>query len=193
MGSGGEVRTALYTIGSTRAILNAAENISNTVTIANVTPVNGQIIVTQEKDASNNNANGFSYLGAMEITVQGVVMANTSQLAGVFGAVAANGESISEEASSEQRPHAFTRNLKFGMSGSDVRELQRYLNTHGFSITIEGEGSLGHETANYGQLTKKALMRLQNAHADEILTPAGLTQGNGFLGALTRQYINTHP
>ncbi|MDQ5955531.1 MAG: trimeric autotransporter adhesin, partial [Patescibacteria group bacterium] len=194
IGTGGEVRTALYTVGSNKVVLNAAENVSNSVTIANITPVNGQIVVTQEKDPSNNNANGFSYLGAMEITARNVVIKNTSQLASVLGAMSSSNSYISEDVvAADQTLHTFTRNLKLGMSGPDVRELQRYLNTHGFPVAIEGEGSLGYETANFGQGTKKALGRLQNAHADEILAPAGLTEGSGVLGTLTRQYINTHP
>jgi peptidoglycan hydrolase-like protein with peptidoglycan-binding domain len=83
--------------------------------------------------------------------------------------------------------------MHFGMSGSDVHELQKYLNAHGFAVAAAGEGSLGTETTNFGQGTKQALIRFQNAHAAEILTPAGLTEGSGILGALTRQYINTHP
>ncbi len=196
IGSGGEIRTAAYTINGTKAVLNAAENITNIATISGVTPVNGQIVITQEKDTTNNNANGFSYLGVMEITARTVSMDTSSMLAGVLNAVAWNTERASENAatiSAAPTGRAFSRNLKTSMTGADVRELQRYLNAHGFAVATAGEGSLGNETTNFGQGTKQALIRFQNAHAAEILTPAGLSQGNGYLGALTRQYINTHP
>lgn len=196
IGSGGEIRTAAYTINGTKAVLNAAENITNIATISGVTPVNGQIVITQEKDATNNNANGFSYLGVMEITARTVSVDTSSMLAGVLNAVAWNTERASENTatiSAAPTGRAFLRNLKTSMTGADVRELQRYLNAHGFAVATAGEGSLGNETTNFGQGTKQALIRFQNAHAAEILTPAGLSQGNGYLGALTRQYINTHP
>lgn len=193
IGSGGEVRTTLYTVNGKTAVLNAAENVSNVATISGVTPINGQIIVTQEKDASNNNANGFSYLGVMEITVQNVVMSNTSQLASVLGAMMSGNTYTSETGTSDQTTHVFTRNLTFGMVGTDVQKLQKYLNTHGFTVANTGEGSLGHETTTFGQGTKQALTQFQNAHQAEILTPAGLTKGSGVLGTLTRQYISAHP
>jgi hypothetical protein len=192
MGAGGDMRTTLYSVNGKTAVLNAAENVSNTVTISGVTPVNGQIVITQEKDSSNANSNGFSYLGALEITAQTVGLANTSQLASVVNAFAPS-NTTSAENTVGKGALTLTRTMHFGMSGSDVHELQKYLNAHGFAVAAAGEGSLGTETTNFGQGTKQALIRFQNAHAAEILTPAGLTEGSGILGALTRQYINTHP
>lgn len=58
----------------------------------------------------------------------------------------------------------FTRNLKIGLTGNDVKELQKFLNNHGFVIAISGSGSLGNETDRFGLLTKLALIKFQKAH-----------------------------
>ena len=88
--------------------------------------------------------------------------------------------------------HLFTRNLKVGDTGADVKLLQQFLNTHGFIIASTGSGSPSHETTRFGALTRKALIRFQEAHASDILTPAGLTKGTGYFGAATRSYITTY-
>ncbi len=81
---------------------------------------------------------------------------------------------------------SFTRNLKRGDRGEDVRALQRFLNTHGFPIAPSGDGSSGKETTYFGSGTVSALIRFQNAYKSEILAPAGLSAGTGFFGTLTR-------
>ena len=87
----------------------------------------------------------------------------------------------------------FTRNLKVGDTGTDVKLLQQFLNTHGFIIASTGSGSPGHETTRFGALTRKALIHFQEAHASDILTPAGLIKGTGYFGAATRNFIVNHP
>ncbi len=81
---------------------------------------------------------------------------------------------------------SFTRNLKRGDRGEDVRALQRFLNTHGFAVTVSGDGSSGKETTYFGPATVSALIRFQNAYKSDILAPAGLSAGTGFFGAFTR-------
>ncbi len=78
----------------------------------------------------------------------------------------------------------FTRNLTIGSRGDDIRQLQIYLNTHGFPVALTGPGSLGHETNYFGPLTRAALARFQAAH--------GITPSVGYFGPITRAYINTH-
>lgn len=79
----------------------------------------------------------------------------------------------------------FLRNLFFGITGTDVRALQVYLNTHGARIASSGAGSPGDETTYFGTLTKDALARFQAAH--NIYPPAG------YFGPLTRSYLASHP
>jgi len=88
-------------------------------------------------------------------------------------------------------PTNFTRSLKQGMSGSDVKQLQIFLNSQRFIVAQIGAGSPGHETNFFGPATKSALMKFQLTHKDEILTPQGLTAPTGFFGAATMKTMNT--
>ncbi len=78
----------------------------------------------------------------------------------------------------------FTRNLLAGSVGIDVQSLQKYLNTHGFSIVKTGPGSPGNETTNFGVLTRASLIRFQKANH---ITPA-----SGYFGPITRGVMNRH-
>lgn len=77
--------------------------------------------------------------------------------------------------------HVFTRNLRRGMNGEDVRELQKYLNGIGFLVASKGVGSLGSETMYFGSATAKALAQFQKAHK----LPA-----TGYFGSMTRVLID---
>lgn len=86
----------------------------------------------------------------------------------------------------------FARNLQLHSVGSDVLCLQQYLNSNGFIVSSTGAGSVGLETSYFGNATLAALIRFQNAHIAEILTPVGLTSGTGYFGPSTRAYINAN-
>lgn len=87
-------------------------------------------------------------------------------------------------------PVTFTRALMKGDKGADVKALQKYLNTHGAVITTTGGGSPGKETELFGELTRVALARFQEAHAAHILTPQGKVKGTGVLDFETRAWMN---
>jgi hypothetical protein len=84
----------------------------------------------------------------------------------------------------------FSRNLDVGMEGNQVRCLQETLNQLGYTVAETGPGSVGSETTYFGPKTKDAVIRLQEANADQILTPVGLTSGTGYVGPSTREYLN---
>ncbi len=84
----------------------------------------------------------------------------------------------------------FTRSLKFGSTGEDVRQLQIFLNTHGSVVSLLGPGSLGNETYFFGNATKAALKKFQEMHAKDILVPVGLTTGSGIFGPFTLVFVN---
>ncbi|MGM0439277.1 MAG: hypothetical protein ACQEP3_02500 [Patescibacteria group bacterium] len=67
---------------------------------------------------------------------------------------------------------------------SSVECLQRFLST---KPNIYPEGYV---TGNFGSLTKQAVIRFQEKHAEEILEPLNLEQGTGYVGASTISKIN---
>lgn len=84
-----------------------------------------------------------------------------------------------------------TKNLSFGMNDKEVIELQKFLNSYpDTKISDSGNGSPGLETDYFGTKTKNAVIKFQNKYAKEVLVPAGLSSGNGFVGKLTRAKIN---
>lgn len=75
----------------------------------------------------------------------------------------------------------FARSLTVGASGSDVKALQVFLNTRGYTVAKTGPGSPGNETTLFGALTRAALIKFQKANK---ITPAV-----GFFGPITRTYV----
>jgi len=69
-------------------------------------------------------------------------------------------------------------NLYRGISGEDVRTLQKLLNTNGYAVASTGLGSLGNETIYFGSATEAAVIRFQIAR--------GISPAVGYVGPLTR-------
>ena len=72
----------------------------------------------------------------------------------------------------------FTRALFLGVSGEDVRCLQRYLNAAGFTVSTSGAGSPGNESTYYGNKSKAAAASWQAANR---VSPAV-----GYFGSISR-------
>lgn len=80
-----------------------------------------------------------------------------------------------------------SRNLTVGVSGDDVKLLQQVLNRNKETQLAEsGPGSPGNETMYFGLVTKAAVARFQEIYKNEVLSPAGLTSGSGYVGTFTR-------
>lgn len=76
----------------------------------------------------------------------------------------------------------FTRDLYLGITDSQVKLLQQFLNAHGFPPALTGAGSSGNETTYFGRLTKAAVMKYQKAK--------GIKPVAGYFGPLTRGVAN---
>ncbi len=77
-------------------------------------------------------------------------------------------------------------NLYYGMmNNNEVSCLQQFLKSQGQDIYPAGQ-----VTGNFLSLTKLAVIIFQEKYRSDILVPAGLTQGSGYVGSLTRAKIN---
>ncbi len=85
----------------------------------------------------------------------------------------------------------FTTNLKQGASNAEVMQVQKFLNQWADTrVSVSGAGSVGNETSYFGPATKAAVIKFQNKYAADILTPVGLSAGNGNWFASTRAKAN---
>lgn len=78
--------------------------------------------------------------------------------------------------------NTFDRNLTVGSTGDDVRHLQIWLNSNGYTIAESGPGSPGNESNYFGELTRQAVARYQSAN--------GISPTVGYFGEKTRDLIN---
>ncbi len=76
-----------------------------------------------------------------------------------------------------------SRNLFLGISGEDVRSLQKFLNHEGFNVATIGPGSFGFETAYFGPATRAAVIKFQISK--------GISPSVGYVGTITRGLIST--
>lgn len=86
---------------------------------------------------------------------------------------------------------AFTHNLVPGDVGEEVHELQVFLNAHDFTVAQAAAGAPGQETDYFGAATRDAVKRFQEAFANEILAPLGLSAPTGIVGSSTRAKLNS--
>jgi len=86
---------------------------------------------------------------------------------------------------------SFAKDLELGDTDPDVRELQKVLNSDVDTLVAStGIGSQGQESTYFGNLTKLAVIKFQNKYASTVLTPIGMTAGNGYVGLRTRTKLN---
>lgn len=78
----------------------------------------------------------------------------------------------------------FTSNMRINQTSQEVAALQSCLKK---DTSLYPQGLV---TGYFGVLTQRAVIRFQEKFANEILVPAGLTSGSGFVGSLTRNKLN---
>ncbi len=76
-----------------------------------------------------------------------------------------------------------TRDLYIGISGEDVRTLQKLLNSKGFIVAATGAGSPGNETTYFGSATQAAVIKFQIAR--------GISPAAGRVGPVTRAALGS--
>jgi len=72
----------------------------------------------------------------------------------------------------------FTRDLTVGVTGDDVKCLQQYLNSAGYTVATSGAGSPGNESTFFGSRTKAAVAKWQSAN--------GISPAAGYFGPISR-------
>lgn len=77
----------------------------------------------------------------------------------------------------------FSRNLTVGSTGSDVTDLQKFLNGKGYTVSSSGPGSVGNESSYFGPATRAALAKYQAAN--------GISPAVGYFGPVTRTKVNS--
>ena len=80
----------------------------------------------------------------------------------------------------------FNSDMQIGGSGSSVASLQKVLESEGFDIDNNEINS-----SSFGESTASAVVGFQERYRSEILNPAGLSRGTGYIGARTRAKLNT--
>jgi peptidoglycan hydrolase-like protein with peptidoglycan-binding domain len=80
---------------------------------------------------------------------------------------------LEEESEIHSGPCKITRDLSLNSQGEDVRCLQEYLNSSGYTVAKSGLGSAGNETTYYGSLTQSAIGKWQ----DDYNIPYGSWRG----------------
>lgn len=83
---------------------------------------------------------------------------------------------------------ALNKQLDFGVTDPQVRELQRFLNSQGFQVASTGPGSQGNETDYFGPLTQAALQKFQTSKGI-VSSGDSATTGYGRLGPQTLSAI----
>lgn len=154
------------TLTTTNKVAAAAVGVAMVFSFAFVTPAQAS---TDTVDAL------AAQIASLLATISGL----QAQLAAMTGGTVTTGS------------YNFTLSHEMGDEGSDVINIQKFLNANGFAVSATGAGSPGNETSYFGGRTKQAVIAFQNANAAAILAPVGLSAGTGYWGPSSRAYANS--
>lgn len=105
-----------------------------------------------------------------------------AQIASLLAQIAALQAQLGGGTTTPTTSFQFTRNLTVGSTGNDVKELQKFLNSKGFVVSVSGAGSVGNESTYFGYNTKAALVKFQAANG---------ISATGFFGPITMAKVNS--
>jgi peptidoglycan hydrolase-like protein with peptidoglycan-binding domain len=114
--------------------------------------------------------------------LQAEIASLTAELQNLEQQLAVAGGSGSVNVSANPSCYSFNANLSMGSTGSAVTSLQTALRKDGESVTISGSFDSG---------TASAVSKFQEKYASNILAPAGLSSGTGYVGKATRVELNS--
>ena len=178
--------TVTLSSGSSITVTSPTRNLLTTDLTSNIT-------TSSCSDSLSSISLGYSGSGTVTNTITpssticqtvGAAPSNPTTAFAPGGGTANNAPIKSLPTSPGVSPSGFSRDLGVGSSSSDVKNLQVYLNTHGYVISTKGVGSKGKETNSFGAMTKQALIKFQKAN--------GILPATGYFGPLTRKYVQTH-
>jgi YVTN family beta-propeller protein len=156
---------------------------SNTLAIGPFTYTAPVVTITQTT-GSNSNGGGTSITSQVaNLIAMGkteTAQAIEAQWPHLFGPPSQIASSTIQTSTNTPR-YLFTKNFAYGMSSPDVLALQKFLNSHGFTLAVSGIGSPGKETNEFGVHTRAALSKYQAS--------VGIVPAAGYLGPLTRVSI----
>jgi uncharacterized repeat protein (TIGR01451 family) len=201
--------TGVWTIGSLNIGQTATLTIAATVTASTGTAITNTATVSESSAVINSNtANDSSSVtvnvgGTSTGQVLGASTTGGGNVGQVLGASTTNTVALLQELQNLEQQlvtlefkanscsFTFNANLSKGMTSSEVQNLQKVLNYSSLTqVAATGVGSPNNETTYFGSATKNAVIAFQNIFADQILTPNGMTSGNGYVGASTRSVLN---
>ncbi|MBI5401389.1 peptidoglycan-binding protein [Candidatus Wolfebacteria bacterium] len=119
-------------------------------------------------------AGGVMSASAQTVTIESL-LAQIAQLQVLIAQLQAGQSAVSS--------YNYTRDLTSGSTGNDVKALQQFLNSKGYTVASSGAGSVGNESTYFGSKTAAALAKYQAA--------VGISPAAGYFGPKTRAYVNS--
>ena len=153
--------------------------VTSTPAVTTAPAVTTSAVTTTTTTTTTANASGLSASQVQSILD---VLASFNVDAATMASVKAALEGTSTGSVTSSAVHAFKANLTLGSLGSEVKALQEFLNSHGYTVANSGAGSPGNETTKFGGLTRAAVIKYQKAK--------GITPAVGYFGAKTRAAVN---